>query len=567
MLSNRHLLHVAEGVLIASVGFHLSIAPYTKVEESFNIQAIHDILNYGVSDQSVIRSFYDHSKFPGVVPRTFIGSLVIAAIANALNKVTALFGVDLFYLADGTQMNVLNLCRAILGLFNIFGFLNLAKSLNRISTRTKRSISLEPICFLLILCSQFHLLFYSSRTLPNFIALPLVSYGLSKILLGNMSGLAWLAFTGIVFRMEIGLLAGVILIVSSFGFGQSRFSSNLTFIVAGVLVGALMSFGIDSYFWGFPVLPELASFHFNIMQRKSVQWGVEPYKAYFSKYLLQLFRPPIVLVLAVAGFLRDPIASSMDSSMESSPDSSIESPAPVLLPEYHPSRNAVRILTASCLLFIALISFQPHKEWRFIIYVAPVLSLQAAVGLAHITRLKIWSSRVLAALMYIALFGGLILSLFMGFASSFNYPGGEALKTANDLVHSSYSNKPILVHMDVAPCMTGINLFGQIHSQSVTYDKTENETVLPQILQSASLWISSNHTVSPDWSVASTIHGFGGLNIGHALKSTMALEKSILSIVNLVVSIKKQSIADFLRQLIITKPAFYVLEKRLFIAE
>ena len=75
-----------EDVLIALlvpllVLLYLYLAPYTKVEESFNLQATHDILTYGTylfKDDSKLQPLYDHLTFPGSVPRTFVGPLVLA---------------------------------------------------------------------------------------------------------------------------------------------------------------------------------------------------------------------------------------------------------------------------------------------------------------------------------------------------------------------------------------------------------------------------------------------------------------------------------------------------------
>lgn len=39
----------AEMLLFAALGIHLAVCPWTKVEESFNVQAIHDILHHGTN--------------------------------------------------------------------------------------------------------------------------------------------------------------------------------------------------------------------------------------------------------------------------------------------------------------------------------------------------------------------------------------------------------------------------------------------------------------------------------------------------------------------------------------
>lgn len=510
------LVWILDTVLMAVVMAYLFGAPYTKVEESFNIQAIHDIINFGVFPTNVLEKF-DHKAFPGVVPRTFVGSVILAVLLKVADVfLSQLVGSSFLQDSEFGQLHIQVMVRGILAALNILGLIAVRQSADSIVHRERKTRrGVVGFFFTLLLVSQFHLLFYMSRTLPNFVALPLVNFAFSRLVYGDMSGLAILAFTGVVFRVEIGVFAAVIAAVSSLGFGQSAISTNVFMLIFGTLVGLALTVSVDSYFWGRWLIPELESFRFNIMHGKSVEWGIEPYGAYFSKYIPNFFRPPHVLILAVLGFTHD--VAHDGSALNVNDDKK--------LIVSHPARNSIRVLTMAAVLFVAIMSFQPHKEWRFIAYTIPIFTLSAAVGLSGLwwKRTLLLAHKLLLLIVTGSFFVSWGLSSFMAFASSFNYPGGAAVSYLDDYFYHHHTGDNVTVHMDVPSCMSGVTKFTELHDSTITFDKTETKLELLAIWNDIDYLITSVNMQHPPkedliaynpshWEILEVIPTFAGVN-------------------------------------------------------
>lgn len=471
-------------VLIVIISIHLWVSPFTKVEESFTIQAIHDILKYGVSDISK----YDHIEFPGAVPRSFVGPLIIAGLTYPFKSTF-----------ETNPLRGQILARYIIGISN-------ALALSRFITAAKRALSKTDgedkksthsfksseitVWFGLFTATQFHLMFYSSRPLPNFVmALPLSLQALAWALEENYRWcLILLSFTAIVFRLELFALCGGVAIGCLFFKKLSLLSIVRTGFI-GFGIGAFLSYQVDSYFWKYTTIPELESFIFNVINGQSSKWGVQPFFTYITEYLPMMFIPPTALFLNYLGMR--------------------------LAPEQF------TIVGLAAYFHVLVLSLQPHKEWRFIIYANPPITLLGSVSAAYLYNNMSTKSIKGVAVRFILLLTpllSLIVSIAFSYISSLNYPGGYALQNFNEYLKTENITN-VTVHLDVPVCMTGATLFGQLNeSYNVTYDKTEGHALFEK-WQSFDYLITSQSTGSDlpsangtEWELIQSTQKFSGIN-------------------------------------------------------
>lgn len=244
-----------------------------------------------------------------------------------------------------------------------------------------------------------------------------------------------LTLAGIIFRSEIAVLLAT---HTAYFFLRGRISIKRDIIpagVAGLLIGLLITVPIDSFFWQeFALWPEWSAFKYNVLSGQASTWGTSPWHYYFTNAIPRILLNPLILLLCI-------------------PFSRV----------YIQTRQASSHLLVPSLAYAAIYSLQPHKEWRFIIYIVPSLTGAAAIGASYIWthRARSFVLRILSLAIPLSILASLFTStLILLPASAANYPGAHALNALHSRAHGSKSI--ISTHLDNLACQTGVTRFLEI---------------------------------------------------------------------------------------------------------
>lgn len=492
MISNVYL-SIETLLLLSIAALYIIHCPFNKVEESFNTQAIHDVVNLlpqslpghnisrseDINQEIAIRNLlpWDHTLFPGVVPRTFVGALLIGLpLKLAKYFMTSGYISEDYDSKRNEEQDEHDLTmQFILQIGSRFALSSLVVlSLSAITRALHKRYGMTfRLIFLVTTIGQFHYLFYAGRFIPNTFATILANLVFASWINRQYSlSIIYIALCVVIFRFDTIIFFGWLLFDGVIIRRFISFGRVLKIGIPAGLVAILISFSVDSIFWNRPVWPEIEGLYYNVWLNKSHEWGTAPYFWYTYSCLPRIM-------------------------MASSPL--------ILFAEHKVTRDYLIPVLA----FILTYSILPHKELRFILFTAPLLNICVTSGLMNVyyymnkifcyikgkntqksTIATIFFSCIVIGILSINVFGCFILSRI----SSHNYPGGQAalslgmtkelldkvqLSSINHFKINNHHNlvnnlqdprSDVAVYVDNLAAQTGLSRFVQVNG--VYYSKT-----------------------------------------------------------------------------------------------
>ena len=460
----------------------LWLCPYSKVEESFPLQATHDLYYYGTtpawqhywnsnnnnSAESIATPPllpYDHLEYPGVVPRSFVGPWILATLCRVSQRLVAcVIQVQL----DDHPLVLQGSARAWLLVLYLHGWYRLARALEH----RQRGVGTATV---LVTASQFHLTYYSSRMLPNIFATIVCLHAYAFWVRGQVPRAAiGLIVATAIFRCDVIILlftAGLCWLIQR----QLTIGQALRIGITTGFVALMVSVPLDTVLWQqqTPMWPEGHVFYYNAILGQSEAWGVSPWHWYLTSAL-----PKALL----GTFLLCPWSMLVER---------------VLVGRLHKVETKSRVMSWSSswwiplvvtfVGFVALYSCLGHKEVRFLFPALPLANVVSGIGLS---RLHTWHwqtgnsqkkkdddideiheqqqspwNYLIRRWAYMIALGLLILSFVASTAfvavSHRNYPGGTAMEHLASITIDIPSEQPCRIYIDNYAAMTGVSRFGQ----------------------------------------------------------------------------------------------------------
>lgn len=221
-------------------------------------------------------------------------------------------------------------------------------------------------------------LYFSHRAMAEVASMPLLVWGFVLLLGEHRSqrtlwlivGASLLGLSALI-RLQNGLFC-IGALATMLGRRQWR-ESACVFVVLCAWAFALGF--IDKLTWGAWFQSAIRYIAFNVVEGRAAEWGVAPFSYYGRVALTAMPGPALVLLVTM-------------------PFALVRAAGPVL----------------TCVAFVLLLAITPHKEFRFVVPVLPLMFAMAAVGaavLAEMVRTRMVTTVLAMALTIVAVHSGL----------------------------------------------------------------------------------------------------------------------------------------------------------------